>query len=429
MRSTYEALEKIYPAFVIDSSDLKIVGKNEDTNKIVDMCDYSKEIIHIFDIIKWDEKMMKDVQRNRKESIAYRTWLRSNNQEVILVLQCSELNQNEYINVCIVDNLEDINVLEFEKYRDSEVPDSELFSKVFKYSPIGLVLVDENIFISKANKYIFKYFALDYEKPLGKKFGNLFNCSVVEGTNCICGEVEDCRSCHLRAGVTSVLATGNNIEGVELSHEFTLNGRKVTKWFTISAAAVYYENRTYALVSFVDISERVRLEQKLEKLGKIDELTGLYNRRHIINLLQDTLLNNSLIKNATIGIIDIDNFKRVNDTYGHLIGDEVLKLLSHTLDNHLRDSDYIGRYGGEEFIIIFPDTKVDIGESILNRINTDFKTQSKTVVEGGVTFSGGITEVFLDDSKVPIDYVEVLGIVDKRLYKAKGLGKNRIEKS
>ncbi len=161
-------------------------------------------------------------------------------------------------------------------------------------------------------------------------------------------------------------------------------------------------------------------KQKLEKLSITDALTEVFNRRFITSYLEREIKeareNN---KKLTAVLIDIDNFKTLNDTYGHLFGDYVLKRISKTIASNLRETDMVGRYGGEEFLIVLPDSELEVGYNITERIRRKIcQLQWQDNIK--VTISGGVAELYNDQ------LLELLKKTDELLYKAKKAGKNRI---
>ena len=178
------------------------------------------------------------------------------------------------------------------------------------------------------------------------------------------------------------------------------------------------------------VFDKIRLFKEMERLSITDALTGLFNRRYFYEALEKEI---ERVKryNASFSIvlIDIDDFKRVNDEYGHLAGDRVLQVLADILRRSLRKVDIIARYGGEEFILLLPNTGKEEAEVIANRIReevsrTIFECTSEkgTEVLCPVTISGGITTC-------PDDFVDadrLLSAADKAMYEAKALGKNRM---
>lgn len=426
MREADKLLIKSYASFVIDTDSLEILEYNDYGGRFLQ--NYSGESnVKIHEIIEWDETIPNRIQLRKDKRLFMASKSLRDGLELVVIVQYMEFDDKPYYNVTIVDNLEDIRNLEA-KSIDAELFGNGLFSNIFKYSPIGLVLVDSDTRLYKANKYMFDCFDLKYKEVIGHRFGNVFQCSTLSSTNFLCGEAEGCKNCKLRNGVTGVLNDNIPFGGVEIGHDFDIGGRKVTKWFTVSASPVHYGEEMYALVSFVDITQRVRMEERLRELGITDGLTKLYNRRHIIKLLSDAFDSNEF-EHVSIALIDIDDFKMVNDNYGHLVGDEVLILLSDILRNELRFSDYVGRYGGEEFLIVFTNTQLDKAEEVLERVKTTFKNQSKALVGETISFSGGLIEVLVAPYNAEEHLKDVLSRTDKQLYAAKAFGKDRIKSS
>lgn len=155
-----------------------------------------------------------------------------------------------------------------------------------------------------------------------------------------------------------------------------------------------------------------------------DSLTGLLNHSHILHQLEIELMRAQRHYHPlTFAMIDIDNFKQINDQYGHMIGDRVLKKLSELLTTRLRKSDYVGRYGGEEFAIILPNTKISAAKKIMEDLRKKF-AQSHFVGENfdfTVSFSVGIASF----AKIPNTQL-LIEAADHALYKAKHGGRNRV---
>lgn len=166
-----------------------------------------------------------------------------------------------------------------------------------------------------------------------------------------------------------------------------------------------------------------KLTQQLEDMSFKDPLTTTYNRRFMIEYLQSEM-KISLEKGTGLSIvmIDIDNFKRLNDTYGHIIGDEVLINLSALLKNACRDGDIVSRYGGEEFLLVFPgadkQTAINRAEEIREKVYN--ATLSNEVLER-VSISLGV-----GNYRYGMSYERFIEVADTNLYKAKNSGRNRI---
>lgn len=175
-----------------------------------------------------------------------------------------------------------------------------------------------------------------------------------------------------------------------------------------------------------DITERKKMEEELRLLSIHDELTGLYNRRYIIDKLSSMIerLKRYEWDHFSLAMIDLDDFKKVNDMYGHLFGDEVLRKFGHTIGEELRTVDIVGRYGGEEFLVLLPCTYVRDAEVVIERLQRNVGSLEFTHPVT-ITFSAGLVEV-TQERTGDCRLESTLNLVDEFLYKAKREGKNRI---
>lgn len=184
-------------------------------------------------------------------------------------------------------------------------------------------------------------------------------------------------------------------------------------------------NKKKIWIAFVrDVTERKKMEDKLVKLSITDGLTGLSNRRHLLNQLELKLKEVDINKPLCISMIDIDHFKRVNDTLGHTAGDKVLKGFARILNKNLRKRDFVGRYGGEEFLIVFPNTSLEEAQKIMEKIRLKIYNSPWKYPELKVSFSGGLLET---KGLKDISLENMIIRVDELLYKAKEEGRNRVE--
>jgi diguanylate cyclase (GGDEF)-like protein len=180
------------------------------------------------------------------------------------------------------------------------------------------------------------------------------------------------------------------------------------------------------------IAERNRIESELresegryQELSITDNLTKLYNSRHFYNQLT-TEINRSVRYNRSISLImmDVDDFKKYNDSYGHLEGDGVLIRLAEVIRNSLRRQDQACRYGGEEFIVILPETTGEQGRIIAERIRGGFRQETFTPAPGKnthVTISIGVAELQPQE-----DMMHFIDRADKNMYAAKAAGKDKV---
>jgi diguanylate cyclase (GGDEF)-like protein len=170
----------------------------------------------------------------------------------------------------------------------------------------------------------------------------------------------------------------------------------------------------------------MELEQKnriLAEMTETDGLTQIGNHRSLVEHLKAEMVDADRTGNPlSIAIFDIDNFKKVNDSKGHVVGDQVLVDLAAIIKKGIRGTDYAGRYGGEEFLVIFRDTDLTVAEKVSERIRQAIERFE--FVEGlTITISGGVRQ-YCNES-----FTELIHSADSNLYKAKMNGKNQIVSS
>jgi diguanylate cyclase (GGDEF)-like protein len=165
-------------------------------------------------------------------------------------------------------------------------------------------------------------------------------------------------------------------------------------------------------------------KQRLEKLVTLDELTGLFNRRHTMILLEQQIkLASRHNKGLCLAMLDLDWFKQINDSYGHLVGDKVLKEFAHIFRKGLRESDVIGRIGGEEFLIILTHSNSESAYEVIVNLCNKLRNIGSTIGEPKIllTVSVGLVECKSTDSAE-----NLISLADRALYRAKNNGRNQI---
>ncbi len=181
----------------------------------------------------------------------------------------------------------------------------------------------------------------------------------------------------------------------------------------------------YRLVSSIE-SELKKHQRTLRQIATHDGLTGIYNRRSFDTIIVSEFERAERYnRDLSLLIIDIDHFKLVNDKYGHIAGDSVLKELAAKLSGRLRSNDHLARYGGEEFVIILPETPLDMAHLFAERVRTsvgekDFEVGNNLTAP--VTISIGISSFPAQSKTVK----ELVHFADNALYEAKETGRNRV---
>ena len=164
--------------------------------------------------------------------------------------------------------------------------------------------------------------------------------------------------------------------------------------------------------------------RRIEELAELDELTGSLNRRSIMRALDEEIARAQRLNNpCAVALIDLDWFKRINDAYGHPTGDEVLRTFAITMFANIRTIDKFGRYGGEEFLLLLPDTSEHEAAQILDRLRMIIAELDWSAFSGGlrVTISAGVTALGKDESTDTL-----LARADRALYASKAGGRNRV---
>jgi diguanylate cyclase (GGDEF)-like protein len=193
---------------------------------------------------------------------------------------------------------------------------------------------------------------------------------------------------------------------------------------------------TILIVGFVVLGARtlviqhrlVRAQDTLEFDATHDALTGLWNRGVVIESLQKELQRSERSCDSLgVMIADLDHFKNINDSYGHLIGDLVLQGVATRLASSVRSYDSVGRYGGEEFLVVVPSCSADdivaSGERLRRRVaDLPIATTSGPIA---VTLSVGVVSAEIGNA--PLNYLALLRMADAALYRAKSKGRNRVE--
>ena len=175
----------------------------------------------------------------------------------------------------------------------------------------------------------------------------------------------------------------------------------------------------------LDVIKKINfMYSRTRYLSLTDALTGLYNRRHFDNTVEREFMRSKRYGgDLSLAIIDTDFFKKVNDTYGHLCGDYVLKEVAYLIMDNFRKTDFVFRYGGEEFVVILTETNIKSSQIPLERLRK--KIEEYPFVFNGqplnVTISTGVSSNNAEDMETFLDNA------DKALYRAKQAGRNRIE--
>lgn len=296
----------------------------------------------------------------------------------------------------------------------------------------------------KANSLTVEFSALDFTAPARNRYAYR-----LEGFDRNWIETDASRRLaaytNLPPGSYTLRLRGSNRDGVWTERDLAIPIRVLpawyqTLWFMIAAAVValamvaglvrsrtaYLRRRQAELErQIADRTADLRAaNERLFELATIDPLTGCINRRHFVERANDLIaLSRRLAAPISLAIMDLDEFKRVNDTYGHPAGDAVLRMIGRTSQSHIRATDLLGRIGGEEFALLMPNTAVDGAFHFAERLREAIGDEAADV-EGTIlrmTVSVGLAQMRPDES-----FDQLYARADAALYSAKEGGRNRV---
>ena len=262
-----------------------------------------------------------------------------------------------------------------------------------------------------------------YVSPKSKAFFGVPARDALSDQNALLGAIHPQ---DLGAVKESLQQSREGFDDWECDDRVRVGGR--TRWMRAMAAPELEPDGAVAWHGLViDVDEQKQLEMELERLSVTDELTGLFNRRHFLRRLEEAVSHSARYKTPfSLLCLDVDHFKRINDTLGHLQGDVVLEKVSSILQGRARKTDLVARTGGEEFVVLMPETTLARAEFLAEQLRSLIARAACGLPDGAglnVTVSGGLI-----GWRGPVKNTsEVLARCDRLLYAAKDDGRNRIE--
>lgn len=298
-----------------------------------------------------------------------------------------------------------------QKMAEEAMVESETTMKAMsEASHDALIMLDDQGLISFWSQAAERIFGWASNEALGQNLHDLIALS------------EDARQAHKGMKIFAKTGKGPVIGSIM---EFTArhkHGHTFPVERTVSSFRL--RGRWYAVGTLRDITKRVQSRQQLLELARTDGLTGLNNRKHFFELAEREVIRAARYGSPlTVLMIDLDHFKRVNDTYGHDAGDAVLRHFSQLMSEAMRDADILGRYGGEEFIVLMPQTDASQGREAGERLR-------KLVEESPTPWSGGsihhTASIGLASSRSVLALENLIKKADEAMYQAKHEGRNRV---
>lgn len=287
----------------------------------------------------------------------------------------------------------------------------QMFEKLQKFVDLqhSIVILTDGYELQFANKRFFEFFGYDTIEAFHKDHACICDCFVRDDIFFHLGKVTN----NEKHWIESMLhVSGRNRIVSMLDHYLKSHA------FVVSINQ--FDSKTY-VVNFTDISDNFIEKLELEKQALHDQLTGMYNRTYFdINII--TLINQNNLDHKSTGFIifDIDHFKTVNDQYGHDVGDSVLIELSALIQSLVRKDDYLIRWGGEEFLLIFPTDNLNNIEKFAEHLRTSVSNKSFKYVDKLTCSFGGTLHVENESVQQTIKRTDIA------LYNAKNNGRNQV---
>lgn len=283
------------------------------------------------------------------------------------------------------------------------------FEMIFENNASGIMLIDESCQILMVNKRFCELIGFSKAELIGHN-ARIFYLDD--------NSYETARQKILNTDKSSYL---------NLEHQLKRKDGKLIWCEFVGSQIELTAHESTIIWSILDVTTQKEMQSKLEEQATTDYLTELYNRRYFTSRLEEEVSRIKRDKNTTTSLImfDLDKFKQINDTLGHLLGDFVLKGFANILKNNLRKTDIAGRVGGEEFAMILPNTNLENAVILANRIREEVSNQT-TKIDGvniNYTVSIGLTALLYDD----INSDSAFARADSALYAAKANGRNRVE--
>jgi len=391
--------EKILPFIKVDSKTLEV--KKNNLNQFKGLIEfYNKEI---FDIVPYEDfiKLENFLLNGKKGDSINVDLLNGKNYDIYKafsedLVKCTNLIENDnsiYLFLKETEKDVDKKIRLFKKLMDNS---EDIFYFVYNIDEEKVVAIPSNeAFINKFLRYgediykgVINYFKLiNFDK---KELGILLN---------------------------------NNITSYTFKNLIKINEED----YKLHKKIITCMNQKYISLRFEKVSFFKEKIDKLEELAKKDALTGAYNRTGFYEKLENEIkLHRIYEKRISFVLLDLDNFKKVNDSFGHDFGDLVLQYFVDVIKKNLRKTDFLARFGGEEFLVLLPLTRKEQAISIAERIRKDIEERMRNFMgRTSITASVGVTTFSFRDKK-ELNFDEIYKTVDEALYLAKDSGKNRV---
>ncbi len=369
------------------------------------------------------EKLLELISKYIDKLSEYKSLLKKKNRDITLtdiLLKTNNILDNKLYELTIINRITNV-AWKTKNFREVIINVLHILEEIFNYELGAFCLLDEgklNIFISTKGNLDIK------DIDLIDRFCRKQILSVGEML-----KEDKSKTYILKSGDKDISLDEENLFAFNFKSGDTGIYRSLVFLDSQLSNITDSERNTYQLIleQALVVIENAYLYEKIRLRSVTDELTKLYNRRYFFVRVNEECERVTRYGGGwfSILILDIDHFKRVNDTYGHLAGDEVLREIAKILKTSARSTDVAARFGGEEFIMLLPETDLQGGAKFAERIRKkiedhSFQYKDKIIP---VTVSIGVASGGCKDNKTPD---VIIGQADKALYKAKETGRNRV---
>jgi diguanylate cyclase (GGDEF)-like protein/PAS domain S-box-containing protein len=313
------------------------------------------------------------------------------------------------------------------RYQFMSIPTSLITNELFKELTGLAFLLDSQGFIIKTNRQLYHLLNYMEDEVLGKHITEIIKHSDIDKI------MDNSETFHTTLRLEEIPIPSKT--GMTIPFKISIIPLKIKSGFQLGLLilgedirVIMNQKQTEAILKQNNENinklndELLEMNQRLIQKSNRDSLTNLYNHQYINTILEDLLL---LVRKEAADIcvmmLDIDYFKQVNDGFGHLTGDRVLVTISDIIRKCIRANDYIGRYGGEEFLVVMPNIRLEAAALISEKIRRSIETHNFEIKGLTVTISIGLAQYAGETSK------DLVNKADKLLYQAKTKGRNRYE--
>jgi diguanylate cyclase len=289
---------------------------------------------------------------------------------------------------------------------EAEVMAAEM-NTIFNASSTGLCVLDVDKKVIRINDAYARMIGVKKQEAEGRPCHELFGIALCHTDNCLLDQVRK---------------TGERVEH-EVEIEFPDGKSRV---YIVTGNPLHGIGGELAGIveSYNDITERKHMELELQRLATIDSLTGAYNRRFFMEMAEKDLARfHRYGFHLSLIMFDLDLFKNINDTHGHGVGDQVLSRTGELVLRHLRESDYLGRLGGEEFGVLLVDCTLEQAGIVAQRLRESIEAEEIVRDGGSIRFTASFGAAEIQEGE---DLAGLLARADEALYQAKNSGRNQV---